>query len=226
MKTSPKPGDFLAEPWGKGQRGAAGIPEVLGRKLEERGSDKAYVVLGWFLVLKKDEDPFREWLKAMWHQWEAVRATASGALESGATPFCDALWGAPNPYPQPESPEFAAGLGLLPHPLERKQLLSSYLPFQGLQGLQGSSLPSAFQLLGEFSFLHASAFPSPAGSRSIIISFPEWIPGPFPHLHPRLWSVLCHLASLLAEQSLSIQFLKSILKSPTMTYKRLSGVKS
>jgi hypothetical protein len=41
----------------------AGIGEVLDRKLEERGFDKAYVVLGQFLVLKSDEDPFREWLK-------------------------------------------------------------------------------------------------------------------------------------------------------------------
>uniref|UniRef100_A0A8C5K0Y3 Barrier-to-autointegration factor n=1 Tax=Jaculus jaculus TaxID=51337 RepID=A0A8C5K0Y3_JACJA len=56
--------DFLAEPMGEKPAGSlAGIGEVLGKKLEERGSDKAYVVPGQFLVLKEDKDLFREWLK-------------------------------------------------------------------------------------------------------------------------------------------------------------------
>ncbi|XP_039085598.1 barrier-to-autointegration factor-like [Hyaena hyaena] len=44
-------------PWGVKTSGCLlGIGEVLGKKLEERGFDKAYVVLGHFLVLKKEED--------------------------------------------------------------------------------------------------------------------------------------------------------------------------
>lgn len=54
----------MAEPMGeKPVVSLAGIGEVLGKKLEERGFDKTYVVLSQLLVLKKDEDLFQEWLK-------------------------------------------------------------------------------------------------------------------------------------------------------------------
>nr|XP_045014106.1 barrier-to-autointegration factor-like [Jaculus jaculus] len=62
MTMSPKHRDFMAEPMGRNQWGV-GIGGVLGKKLKERGFDKAYVVLGQFPVLKKGEDLFQEWLK-------------------------------------------------------------------------------------------------------------------------------------------------------------------
>jgi hypothetical protein len=41
----------------------AGVGEVLGRRLEGKGFDKANVVLGQFLLLKKNKDLFVEWIK-------------------------------------------------------------------------------------------------------------------------------------------------------------------
>ncbi|CAK8680470.1 barrier-to-autointegration factor-like [Clavelina lepadiformis] len=62
--TSQKHKEFVGEPMGeKGVREIAGIGEVLGKRLTDKGYDKAYVVLGQFLILKKNEELFLDWMK-------------------------------------------------------------------------------------------------------------------------------------------------------------------
>uniref|UniRef100_A0A3Q3W3D2 BAF nuclear assembly factor 1 n=1 Tax=Mola mola TaxID=94237 RepID=A0A3Q3W3D2_MOLML len=86
--TSQKHKDFVAEPMGEKPVGAlAGIGDVLGKRLGEKGFDKAYVVLGQFLVLKKDEELFRDWLK------DACQANSKqqGDCYSCLKEWCDAF---------------------------------------------------------------------------------------------------------------------------------------
>merc|ERR1711915_682376 len=62
--TSVKHRNFLSEPIGdKDVKSVAGVGDVYGRKLAEAGYDKAYVLLGQFLVLKKDATNFKAFLK-------------------------------------------------------------------------------------------------------------------------------------------------------------------
>jgi hypothetical protein len=62
--TSQKHRDFVSEPMGEKEVSElAGIGKVLGQKLVDAGFDKAYVVLGQFLVLRKDEEMFLDWIK-------------------------------------------------------------------------------------------------------------------------------------------------------------------
>lgn len=64
MSTSKKMRDFCAEPMGeKPVTAVAGIGEVLGKRLADKGYDKAYVLLGQILIFKKNEEIFGDWLK-------------------------------------------------------------------------------------------------------------------------------------------------------------------
>ncbi|XP_031549536.1 barrier-to-autointegration factor-like [Actinia tenebrosa] len=62
--TSQKHENFVSEPMReKPVTELAGIGEVLGGKLKDKGFDYAYEVLAQFLKLKKDEEQFRKWLE-------------------------------------------------------------------------------------------------------------------------------------------------------------------
>ena len=62
--TSQKHRNFVSEPMGeKKVYQLAGIGKVLGKRLEEKGFDKARAVLGQFLVLNKDKEMFLDWIE-------------------------------------------------------------------------------------------------------------------------------------------------------------------
>lgn len=62
--TTKKHRRFVSEPMGdKPVTDLAGIGPAIGGRLIEKGFDKAYVVLGQFLLLKKDRELFVAWLQ-------------------------------------------------------------------------------------------------------------------------------------------------------------------
>jgi len=65
----------------------AGIGEVLGERLKKEGYDKAYVVLGQFLLLKKNQEDFQDWLKDLTH----ANAKQSGDCYQCLKDWCDAF---------------------------------------------------------------------------------------------------------------------------------------
>ncbi|KAL7674806.1 hypothetical protein ACOME3_001081 [Neoechinorhynchus agilis] len=61
--TSKKHDEFICEPLAdKDVTSVPGIGEVTGSKLTKLGFEKAYMLLGQFLLLKKDSEAFTEWL--------------------------------------------------------------------------------------------------------------------------------------------------------------------
>ena len=65
----------------------AGIGPALGGRLAEKGFDKAYVVLGQFLVLKKNEDLFKDWL----NQTCGANSKQQGDCHQCLREWCDAF---------------------------------------------------------------------------------------------------------------------------------------
>ena len=62
--TSQKHRDFVSEPIGeKDVSELPGIGEVLGGRLSEAGFDRAYIVLGKFLMLRQDRCQFLDWIE-------------------------------------------------------------------------------------------------------------------------------------------------------------------
>lgn len=86
--TSQKHRNFVSEPMGEKEvTELAGIGPVLGGKLKDQGYDKAYVVLGQFLVLKKDEEMFKDWIKGVCGANKKQGSDCYGCL----TDWCDAF---------------------------------------------------------------------------------------------------------------------------------------
>lgn len=62
--TTQKHRNFVAEPMGdKPVDALPGVGEAIGTRFADAGFNKAYVVLGQFLLLKKDQELFGQWFR-------------------------------------------------------------------------------------------------------------------------------------------------------------------
>ncbi|XP_071962872.1 barrier-to-autointegration factor-like [Antedon mediterranea] len=85
---SQKHRDFVSEPMGeKLVTDVAGIGDVLGKRLEDAGFNKAYVLLGQFLILHKQEDLFTDWLEITVRTNSKQQADCYNCLKE----WCDAF---------------------------------------------------------------------------------------------------------------------------------------
>lgn len=86
--TSQKHRNFVGEPMGeKDVTELPGIGVTLGQRLSDKGFDKAYVVLGQFLVLKKNEELFKDWL----HTACSANSKQQNDCFLGLREWCDAF---------------------------------------------------------------------------------------------------------------------------------------
>ncbi|PAA84808.1 hypothetical protein BOX15_Mlig016644g2, partial [Macrostomum lignano] len=80
--------NFVAEPMGeKPVTELPGIGPVLGERLASRGCDRAYVILGQFLVVKKDREMFTDWLNDQCN----ANTKQAGDCYNGLVEWCNAF---------------------------------------------------------------------------------------------------------------------------------------
>lgn len=86
--TTQKHRDFVGEPIGeKPVTKLPGIGKTLGGRLTDKGFDKAYVVLGQYLVLKKNKENFKTWLSETCHADARRQQECYGGLKEWCKAF-------------------------------------------------------------------------------------------------------------------------------------------